>query len=112
MRDVAGVDARVSKIMALKAPGSGESAKNLWANLAHLGAGDEIKMVLADEADYAWAREVLMTHRLTERCSVLLSPVAGSLAPAQLADWVLRDKLDVRFQLQLHKALWGNQRGV
>jgi 7-carboxy-7-deazaguanine synthase len=109
--DVSAVDARVSKIMDLKAPGSGECDKTLWSNLAHLTSRDELKLVLADEADYLWAREQLQTHRLVERCPVLLSPVQGSLKPADLAEWILRDKLAVRMQVQLHKVIWGNAQG-
>lgn len=109
--DVSGVDARVSKIMDLKAPGSGEESKNLWSNLAHLAKGDELKLVLADEADYLWARDQLAQHALTEHCPVLFSPVQGSLQPAQLAEWILRDKLPVRMQVQLHKVIWGNVPG-
>lgn len=109
--DIGGVDARVSRIMDLKAPGSGEAARNRWDNVALLEAGDEVKIVLADAADYAWAKEQIAAHRLTERCTVLLSPVAGKLAPAELADWIVRDRLPVRFQLQLHKILWHDARG-
>ncbi len=109
--DVSAVDARVSKIMDLKAPGSGECDKNLWSNLAHLTPRDELKLVLADEADYLWAREQLQTHQLVERCPVLFSPVQGSLKPADLAEWILRDKLAVRMQVQLHKVIWGNAQG-
>jgi 7-carboxy-7-deazaguanine synthase len=109
--DVSGVDPRVSKIMDLKAPGSGELEKNRWENLAHITAADEIKLVLADEADYEWARKVLAEHRLTERCGVLFSPVQGQLSPDQLAGWVLRDHLPVRMQVQLHKVIWGNTPG-
>ena len=97
--------------MDLKAPGSGEVDKNLWDNLAHLTPRDELKLVLADEADYLWAREQLQTHKLIERCPVLFSPVQGSLKPADLAEWVLRDKLPVRMQVQLHKVIWGNAQG-
>ena len=109
--DVSDVDPRVSKIMDLKAPGSGELEKNRWENLAHITAADEIKLVLADEADYEWARSVLAEHRLTERCGVLFSPVQGQLSPDQLAGWVLRDHLPVRMQVQLHKVIWGNVPG-
>lgn len=108
--DIGSVDPRVSRIMDLKAPGSGESDKNLWTNLARLTARDEVKIVVADRADYEWARGVIAEHRLTERCPVLLSPVQGRLAPSDLADWILADRLPVRFQLQLHKVLWGNMR--
>lgn len=110
--DVSDVDPRVSKIMDLKAPGSAEVPRNLWSNLAHLTPHDELKLVLADEADYQWAREQLQTHRLAERCPVLFSPVQGSLTPQDLAEWILRDRLPVRMQVQLHKVIWGNRSGV
>ncbi|MBC9072656.1 7-carboxy-7-deazaguanine synthase QueE [Thauera sp. CAU 1555] len=109
--DISTVDPRVARIMDLKAPGSGEEAKNRWANIDQLRRGDEVKIVLADEADYAWAREQIATHGLAGRCEVLLSPVAGQLDPAQLAEWIVRDRLPVRFQLQLHKVLWADARG-
>jgi len=109
--DLSGVDPRVAKIMDLKAPGSGETEKNRWQNLAHLGARDEIKFVLASEADYEWARAVLRERKLDAICTVLFSPVQGQQDPAQLAGWILRDRLPVRFQLQLHKVLWGAERG-
>jgi 7-carboxy-7-deazaguanine synthase len=108
--DIGGVDARVSRIVDLKAPDSGEETKNHWPNLELLNARDELKLVLASEADYAWACRQIRERRLAERCPVLLSPVAGRLAPAQLAEWILRDGLPVRFQLQLHRVLWGEQR--
>jgi 7-carboxy-7-deazaguanine synthase len=108
---LAGIDERVSKIMDIKAPGSGEAGKNLWENLACLSARDEIKFVLDSESDYAWAREVIARHQLAAICPVLFSPVQGRLDPAQLAEWILRDSLPVRFQLQLHKLLWGSERG-
>jgi 7-carboxy-7-deazaguanine synthase len=109
--DVCGVDARVSRIVDLKAPDSGECDKNRWENLACLNGGDEIKVVLASAADYEWARSVLAERRLHEICPVLFSPVADRLEPAQLAEWILRDRLPVRFQLQLHKLLWCDSRG-
>ncbi len=109
--DVASVDARVARIVDLKAPGSGESAKNLWSNLAHLNASDEIKFVLKDRADYEWARETIAAHRLDALCPLLVSPVQGEIDPTTLAEWILEDHLPVRFQLQLHKLLWGNMRG-
>ena len=109
--DISSVDPRVSRIMDLKAPASGEADKNLWDNLAHLNASDEIKIVLAGEADYAWAKSVLAARRLDAICPVLLSPVAGKLDAKRLAEWVLRDKLPVRVQLQLHKLIWGAERG-
>ena len=109
--DISSVDPRVSRIVDLKAPASGEADKNLWGNLPYLNAQDEIKIVLADEADYAWARETIRAHKLDAICPVLLSPVAGQLDPKQLAEWVLHDRLPVRVQLQLHKLIWGAERG-
>jgi len=118
--DISGVDARVSRVVDLKAPDSGECAKVRWENLVRLRSGDEVKFVLASRADYDWAREVLAGRgeksalagrRLDGVCQVLFSPVADRLAPAHLADWILEDRLPVRFQLQLHKILWGDQRG-
>ena len=109
--DISSVDPRVSRIMDLKAPASGEADRNHWENLDRLNAGDEIKIVLADEADYEWAKSVLAARRLDAICPVLLSPVAGRLEAKRLAEWVLRDKLPVRVQLQLHKLIWGSERG-
>ena len=109
--DVAAVDTRVRRVIDLKTPGSGEVTRNRWQNLEHLREDDEIKFVLCDRGDYEWARSVLREHALNERCTVLLSPSQGQLAPGELADWVLADRLPVRFQLQLHKVLWGNQPG-
>lgn len=109
--DIAGVDPRVSRIMDLKAPDSGECAKNRWTNLECLQRHDEIKIVVASRGDYEWAREVLRERRLTERCPVLLSPAQGLIEPQALAEWILEDGLAVRFQLQLHKILWGNLKG-
>ena len=96
--DIAEVDARVARIVDLKAPGSGEVDKNRYENIPLLRASDEVKIVLADAADYDWARAQIATHGLDRRCSVLLSPVAGALDPAELAEWVVRDRLPVRFQ--------------
>ena len=109
--DVSDVDARVSRVMDLKAPGSGESARNLWSNLDALTAHDQIKFVLADRADYDWACVALREHALAQRCDVLFSPVWSKLAPRDLAQWILDDRLPVRMQVQLHKILWGEERG-
>ena len=109
--DISTVDPRVVRVMDLKTPGSGEMDKNLYANIEHLRAADQVKFVITDEADYRWSRDQLKRWDLAARCEVLFSPVAGDLPPAQLADWILRDRLDVRFQLQLHKILWGDQPG-
>ncbi|MBS1226824.1 MAG: Radical domain protein [Proteobacteria bacterium] len=109
--DISGVDARVSRIVDLKAPGSGESTKNRWANLELLSARDELKFVLKDRADYEWARQTISERRLDAVCPLLFSPVQGEIDPTALAEWILADRLPVRFQLQLHKLLWGNIRG-
>lgn len=110
--DIGHVDPRVRRIVDVKCPGSGEADSNHWPNLDRLTATDEVKFVLADEADYRWARDVIRRHRLGERCEVLVSPVHGELSGEDLAAWILADRLPVRLQLQLHKALWGNRRGV
>lgn len=109
--DISQVDARVSKIMDIKTPGSGEAAKNNWTNLEWLTPRDEIKFVLCDEADYQWARELIRSKQLHQLCPVLMSPVHGHLPPIMLAEWILRDQLPVRMQLQLHKLLWGEGPG-
>jgi 7-carboxy-7-deazaguanine synthase len=109
--DIAGVDPRVSRIMDLKAPDSGESAKNRWENLPHLNQHDEIKIVIASRSDYEWARQAIAEYRLDERCAVLLSPAQGLVNPTELAEWILEDGINVRFQMQLHKLLWGNMKG-
>ena len=110
--DVGAVDARVRKVVDLKAPGSGEVARNLWSNLVHVTAHDQVKIVIADRADYEWACARVAEHDLVSRCQVLFSPVYAKLAPRELAEWILADKLPVRFQLQLHKALWGETPGT
>jgi 7-carboxy-7-deazaguanine synthase len=105
--DVSRVDSRVHKIMDLKAPGSGESARNRWSNLEHLGTRDEIKFVLADRADYEWMRAVIRDRDLKALTpNLLASTVFGKLAPKDLVAWVLEDGLPVRVQLQLHKYIW------
>ena len=110
--DIGGVDPRVRRIVDVKCPASGESENNLWANFDLLTPHDELKFVLAGEADYRWACEVVERHRLAGRCAIHFSPVHGSLEPRDLASWILRDRLLVRMQLQLHKLLWGAARGV
>jgi 7-carboxy-7-deazaguanine synthase len=109
--DISPVPDCVSCIVDLKAPGSGESDRNLWSNLDHLTRGDELKLVLASEADYEWAKSVIATRHLAERCPVLLSPVPDLLDAVLLAEWILRDQLPVRMQLQLHKLIWPGERG-
>jgi 7-carboxy-7-deazaguanine synthase len=110
--DVAAVDPRVRKIVDVKCPGSGEAERNHWDNLDLLRPTDELKLVIADEADYRWARDLILERQLHRRCPVHFSPVAGELDPATLAEWILRDRVPVRLQLQLHKQLWGAARGV
>ncbi|MFP4624344.1 MAG: 7-carboxy-7-deazaguanine synthase QueE [Gemmatimonadota bacterium] len=111
--DVSPLDPRAHRIMDLKCPGSGESAKNLWSNLDRLTGRDEVKFVVRDRADYEWARGVVRERGLQERVdrgalrAVLFSPVWGDLGPDELAGWILEDRLRVRFQLQLHKLVWG-----
>lgn len=109
--DVSPVDARVSKILDVKTPGSGECDKNRWTNLDHLTAHDEIKFVLCDEADYQWAKQALTERKLDRICPVLFSPSYRDLPPRTLAEWILRDRLPVRMQVQLHKQLWGEAPG-
>lgn len=109
--DVGAVDPRVRKVVDLKAPGSGEQARNHWPNLDHLLPHDQVKFVLADRTDYDWAVGIVREHALDRRCAVLFSPVHETLAPRELAEWIVADRLPVRFQLQLHKVLWGEQPG-
>lgn len=109
--DIAPVDPRVGRIMDLKAPGSGECGKNLITNIDALRAIDEIKIVIASRADFDWARDIIAEHKLTQRCDVVLSPVANQQNPTELAEWILAAGLNVRFQLQLHKLLWNDARG-
>ena len=109
--DISGVDARVMKVLDIKTPASGEVEKNLWSNLAALNARDEIKFVLCDEADYTCARQILREHYLAGKCAVLFSPSLNRLSATTLAEWILRDNLPVRLQVQLHKLLWGDVAG-
>lgn len=113
-RSIAGVPEGVIRVMDIKCPGSGEVEKNDWSNIALLTPRDEVKFVIADRADYDFARDVVTREHLAERCgAVLFSPVHGELHPRQLAEWVLADRLPVRVQLQLHKYIWDPQtRGV
>ena len=105
--DVSRVDPRVHKIMDLKAPGSGESARNRWTNLDHIGQGDELKFVLSNRTDYEWMREAIRTRDLSRRTpNLLASTVFGKLATKELIGWVLEDKVPVRVQLQMHKYVW------
>lgn len=109
--DVCPIDPRVIKVMDLKTPSSGEQEKNLYSNLDCLNTQDQVKFVIGDRADYDWAVEQLRQFGLAERCEILFSPVYETLPPEQLANWILQDQLPVRFQLQLHKLLWGDKPG-
>ena len=112
--DISKVDARVHRIMDLKTPGSGECARNLWSNIDHLTQRDEVKFVIGSREDYEWAREQASKFNLSRRVNaVLFSPVFGRITPVEIVNWTLEDKLDVRFQLQLHKFIWDpKKRGV
>jgi 7-carboxy-7-deazaguanine synthase len=110
---VAEVDERVIKIVDLKTPGSGEVERNLWTNIAHCTTRDQVKFVICDRADYEWARMTLDTRDLKNHFGeILFSPSASELPARALADWIVKDRLPVRMQVQLHKALWGDQPGV
>ncbi|MEJ2315816.1 MAG: 7-carboxy-7-deazaguanine synthase QueE [Gammaproteobacteria bacterium] len=110
--DVAEVDSRVKRVMDIKTPSSGEVDRNLWSNLKLLVPDDEVKFVIGDRDDYAWSKGVVSEHSLASRCGVLFSPVYGLLEARTLADWIVEDRLPVRFQIQLHKLLWGDRPGV
>lgn len=109
--DVSAVDPRVIKVMDLKTPSSGELNKNRYHNLQYLNRQDQVKFVIGNDEDYCWSKKMLSDYHLAERCEILFSPVMGLQDPAELADKILRDNLPVRFQIQLHKYLWGDARG-
>ena len=110
--DTSQVDSRVSVILDIKTPGSGELKNMRMDNINYLKAQDEVKFVLCDRADYDWAKDLLAEHSLNKTCSVLFSPVYNQVNPTELAEWILQDKLPVRMQVQLHKILWGEKPGV
>ena len=112
--DISRVDSRVHRIMDLKTPGSGECARNLWSNIEHLTQRDEVKFVIGSREDYEWSRDQVCRFDLTRRVrAVLFSPVFDKIEPVEIVNWIGADKLDVRFQLQLHKFIWDpKQRGV
>ncbi|MBF0255221.1 MAG: 7-carboxy-7-deazaguanine synthase QueE [Gammaproteobacteria bacterium] len=108
--DISAVPAGVSRVLDIKTPGSGEESKNLWQNISQLNAHDQIKFVICNRQDYDWAKQKLVEMDLIGRCELLFSPEAQAQNPTELAEWILADHLPVRFQVQLHKLLWGNQR--
>ena len=112
--DISAVDPRVHRIMDLKTPGSGESARNLYSNIEHLTERDEVKFVIGSREDYEWSRQEVQQFRMSERCrAVLFSPIFGRIDPREIVEWILADRLPVRFQLQMHKFIWTpTQRGV
>ena len=109
--DISPVDTRVSRVVDIKTPDSGECAQNLWSNIAQLTPHDQLKFVICSRADYEWAKSELAGRRLNERCEVLFSPSYTQVTPRELADWIVADRLPVRFQMQLHKQLWGEEQG-
>jgi 7-carboxy-7-deazaguanine synthase len=109
--DISAVDPRVSRVVDLKTPDSGECARNLYSNIALLTRRDQVKFVIGSRADFEWSVATLREHAIDARCDVLFSPSYGKLAPRDLAAWILEAKLPVRMQLQLHKVLWGEEPG-
>ncbi|MFP7722599.1 7-carboxy-7-deazaguanine synthase QueE [Lysobacter sp. A3-1-A15] len=109
--DISEVDPRVSRVLDIKTPASGEVERNLWSNLSLLTAHDQVKFVVCDRVDYEWAKHVVVEHGLTDVCDVLFSPSFGQVSARDLADWIVADRLQVRFQVQLHKLLWDDEPG-
>lgn len=109
--DIAEVDTRVSRIVDIKTPGSGEVERNLWSNMALLTPNDQVKFVICGREDFDWAADIVRTQNLAEKCDVLFSPSYAQIAPADLAQWIIDARLPVKFQMQLHKALWGEAQG-
>jgi 7-carboxy-7-deazaguanine synthase len=109
--DVSVVDKRVVKVMDLKTPSSGELDKNRYGNIAYLNLQDQVKFVIGNQEDYVWAKTMLSEYRLDERCHILFSPVMSQQSPTELAEKILHDHLNVRFQIQLHKLLWNDVQG-
>ena len=109
--DISKVDPRVIKVMDLKTPASEEMHQNNWDNIHYLREQDQVKFVICNQSDYVWAKSIVTEYQLNNRCEVLFSPSYEELEPKQLAEWIVRDHLSVRFQLQLHKILWGDVAG-
>ena len=112
-RDISTIDPRVKRIMDIKCPGSLMEKRNRWENINLLTHQDEVKFVISNQTDYDWAKGIINQHQLTTRCQVLMSPVFGKLENRTLAEWILNDRLNVQFQIQLHKYIWDpSTRGV
>lgn len=109
--DVNEVDPRVVKIIDIKTPGSAENDKNKLSNLEQILSQDQLKFVICDRADYDWSKQFILEHDLTQRCEILFSPSYGQVNPGELAEWILTDRFPVRMQIQLHKVLWGEEKG-
>lgn len=109
--DIAAVDARVARVVDVKTPGSGEAHRNRLGNLVLLRPIDQLKFVICSRNDYEWSKEFVATHALRGRCQILFSPSYNEISARDLAEWILADRLTVRFQLQLHKVLWGETPG-
>lgn len=109
--DISGIDARVVRVIDIKTPGSGEHERNMLDNLDHLAYTDQLKFVITSREDYEWARDMIRQFDLSGRCDILFSPCVPDQSPTELADWILHDQLPVRFQIQLHKILWGDVPG-
>jgi 7-carboxy-7-deazaguanine synthase len=109
--DIGEVDPRVSRVLDIKTPGSLEVARNRWENMSLLTPHDQAKFVICDRADFDWARAIVFEHRLHERCDVLFSPSYTQINPRELADWIVAERLPVRYQVQLHKLLWNDEPG-
>ena len=109
--NIEGIDERVKIIMDIKTPDSGELTKNRWKNIELLKKSDELKFVICSIEDYQWSKEIIEEYKINEICPILFSPSSESLDPRDLAEWILTDKLSIRFQIQIHKILWNNQPG-
>lgn len=109
--DISQVDPRVSRVMDIKTPLSGEAVRNRYENIGFLQPHDQVKFVIGDRNDYEWAVAIVNKYELSARCAVLFSPSHGQIAARELAEWILDDRLPVRFQMQLHKLLWGDEPG-
>ena len=109
--DISNVDQRTVKVMDLKTPSSGELNKNLYENIQYLNSKDQVKFVIGNDEDFNWSKSILTEYALSDRCEVIFSPVMGLQNPTELAEKILRDRLPVRFQIQLHKLLWDDAQG-